>query len=807
MEVTATDDCPSQQKTKTGPDGSFAFGCLTSRGFYLVTFAHQGFGEQKFIVDASTLADAEPMQVALAPDNGKLGGTVTGPDGPVGAATVAITDGTLSLSTSTVSPGSSGQPGTWAMSGLSTPGTYLITISAPGLGAVSMLKTLTAGGRASVDATMKAGVATILGTVSGTDEFGNTGNLGGVTVSATDGTTTRTATTVTTGAVGSYALPDLPSPGSYTLTVTGTGFQVATRQVDIPAGVGSVQADVSLTRTNGTVVGTVRATGGGGLAGVGLTLTGEDATYKTISQTSPAGSYSFTGVAPGDYVLAGVLFGRIPSNVNVTVAAAGTTTVNLSLASDNLADVVRTSGISMRVVDDRSGEAIRCDRQPIGVDAVCNVNIVGTVPKYPGTNHPDPKPVPVTAPGTKVLYSWPTTSNLPAGLYQLTVTAPGFEPSQVTVQVQQGVTATAPEVRLQPLGLVSGTVTARVGTPTGRSCAVAFQLITQSATAPARCTVDESEKTCTAAASTGSVVSACAVVDPTKGTYSIPGLTHGGYQVRIIPTDPEYLTSDPVSVLLGFGDDATVNAVLDRLGRLTVTTLSPDLSTGALRPAAGTAIDLAARGGADPGLRVSGKTAEDGTFTATGLRGEYQLTASGSAGAASVVGPVVGTNQTLAATLVLTRPIGPVVGRVTHNLRRRDRAGQRRHRDHHRHDRVHRVHPGRRHRHHDHRRQRVFRRGAAGLDGREGTCARLHRLPVGRGLGSSGGADQREGLLAGDPAGDDRGRRGRHPYGVLPGVRRAGVGPGCRRGAEPGHHPGLVPAIQVRRAPDGRVAE
>ena len=65
----------------------------------------------------------------------------------MGAATVAITDGTLSLSTSTVSPGSQGKPGTWSMSGLSTPGTYLITISAPGLGAVSMLKTLKAGGR------------------------------------------------------------------------------------------------------------------------------------------------------------------------------------------------------------------------------------------------------------------------------------------------------------------------------------------------------------------------------------------------------------------------------------------------------------------------------------------------------------------------------------------------------------------------------------------------------------------------------------------------------------------------------------
>ena len=665
VEVTTNDDCPSQQKTRTGPDGAFAFGCLTSRGFYLVTFAHQGFGEQKYIVDAASLADAEPMQITLAPDNGKLSGTVTGPDGPVGAATVAITDGTLSLSTSTVSPGTRGTPGTWSVSGLSTPGTYLITISSPGLGTVSLLKTLKPGGSASADATMKAGVSTILGTVSGTDEFGSTGNLGGVTVSATDGTTTRTATTVTTGAVGTYALPDLPSPGTYTLTVTGAGFQVATRQVDIPEGVGSVQADISLTRTNGTVAGTVRAAGGGGLAGVGLTLTGEDAAYKTISQTTPAGSYSFTGVAPGDYVLTGVLFGRIPSSVNVTVAAAGTTTVNLSLASDNLADVVRTSGISVRVVDDRSGAAIRCDRQPIGSDEPCDVTIVGQVPTNPGTDKPDPKSVPVTAAGTKVQYAWPSTNDLPAGLYQLTITAPGFEPSQVSVQVQQGVTATAPEVRMQPLGLVSGTVTSRVGTPAGRSCAVAYQLITQSATAPARCTVSESGKACTAAASAGSVVSACAVVDPTKGTYAIPGLTHGGYQVRIIPTDPEYLATEPVSVLLGFGDDATVNAVLDRLGRMTVTTLAPDLATAALVPAAGSSVKFIPHDGAEPGLRVSGTTAENGTFTATGLRGEYQVTASGSAGTATVITPIVGLNQTLTASVVLTRPIGPVVGRVT----------------------------------------------------------------------------------------------------------------------------------------------
>ncbi len=403
------------------------------------------------------------------------------------------------------------------------------------------------------------------------------------------------------------------------------------------------------------------AAGGGGLDGVGLTLTGKDATYKTMSQSNPAGGFGFTGVIPGNYVLTGVLFGRVPTSVNVKVAAAGTTTVNLSLANDNLAAVVRNSDISVRVVDDRSGDALKCDRLPLGTPPSCDVTISGLVPTYAGRSDPKPTPVEVTELNTVVGYTWPKKKNLPAGLYQLTITAPGFEPARVSVQVQEGATASAPEVRLQPLGLVSGTVTARVGTPTGQSCAVAYQFVTQAATAPTTCDIAK----CNATVTSASVLSACAVVDRGKGTYSIPGLSHGGYQVRIIPTDQEYLATEPVSVLLGFGDAATVDAVLDRLGRLTVTTLAPDLITAALRPAADARIEVAPVADAPPSLRPSGTSAENGTFTATGLRGVYRVSASGDQGADSVISPAVGLNQTLAETLVLTEPIGPVVGQVS----------------------------------------------------------------------------------------------------------------------------------------------
>ena len=164
--------------------------------------------------------------------------------------------------------------------------------------------------------------------MTGTDELGVSGGLGGITVSASDGETTRTATTVTTGVVGSYALPDLPSPGEYTLTVTGTGFSTQTSVVTIPEDVGQVVADVSLTRVNGSVSGTVRS-GGSGLDGVGLTLTGKDATYKTMSLSDPLGGFGFTGVVPGAYVLTGEMFGRSPAAVTVEVTAGATVQADL----------------------------------------------------------------------------------------------------------------------------------------------------------------------------------------------------------------------------------------------------------------------------------------------------------------------------------------------------------------------------------------------------------------------------------------------------------------------------------------------
>ena len=59
------------------------------------------------------------------------------------------------------------------------------------------------------------------------------------------------------------------------------------------------------------------------------------------------------------------------------------------------------------------------------------------------------------------------------GLYTVTLTAPGYEPGTVNVQVGQGQVAPAPLATLVPLGMITGRLTTRAGQLTGVTCIVA----------------------------------------------------------------------------------------------------------------------------------------------------------------------------------------------------------------------------------------------------------------------------------------------------------------------------------------------
>ncbi len=257
------------------------------------------------------------------------------------------------------------------------------------------------------------------------------------------------------------------------------------RQVSLAQGVGSAEVNVSMIRADGVVSGTVvgnPATGDqpaeGGLIGAGLTLTGPAGTTKTMTTSDPPGSFRFTGVAPGVYVLTGSMFGRISSSVTVEVAAAGQASADLTLLSSADTELPATAHIQGRVTDSRTGGDLTCDRA-VDPTVPCVITASVSVPAIdPNTGRIDPNRPPETvtsqaAPGENYVLPAvddPAHPGLVPGLYTVTVTAPGYEPGQVSVQVPQGATMSAAPVSLVPLSLITGRLTTRVGTPQGATC-------------------------------------------------------------------------------------------------------------------------------------------------------------------------------------------------------------------------------------------------------------------------------------------------------------------------------------------------
>jgi len=676
----------------TTDKGEFTFGGVTAPGYYLLTIGKAGFQTQRFLINSVNLAAPQPMKVALEPGTGKLSGSVTGPGGAVGAAQIVVTDGTVTLQTSSISASThTGTPGTWTLDQVSTPGTYLVTASAPGLGSASKLVTLDAAGSAQVDLQLSAGQGSIVGTVTGQDSLGVTGGLGGITVTAKGGETTRTATTVTSAAMrGAFVLPNLPAPGDYTLTISGPGFLTQTRDVSLGASGGTVTVNATLSRADSVVSGMVTGLDAngkaeGGLGGVGLTLASNDITMKTMTTSGDsAGSYQFTGVVPGSYVLTAVQFGRVTASATVELAAASAQTVNLVMQADIGAELPATAHIRGQVVDSRSSGPLTCDRSLTTVSASdCVATVTVTAPKDPADSSKGT--VTYTSTATAALnyvYTIPDLNDpdhagLPPGLYTVTVKAPGYEDTITHVQVAQGQTMPAPAASMPPLGIISGTVTTRVGTPAKASCVLAVPTsVSLPKDLPTSCSVSTDGNTCTATGISGaqpcSLTSMGGKDQPPVGTFAVRGLTHGKYQMVLISQDPEYIYSVGTvpTVTLDLGADGQFNAVLDRLGRITVSVVELNPQSGALVPVEGasvTASKITGDGVATPAAVTSNA---DGIAILKGLNGTYKVT--GSYTPTGATAPIVvdaqadptGLNQDANVILVIAQQSGPIVGRV-----------------------------------------------------------------------------------------------------------------------------------------------
>lgn len=281
----------------SAPDGGFAVAGLATPGTYELTFTAPGYQTTTTVeaLDGGEALLTNPVR--LSAGDGAISGLVTDGTDPIGGVVVLATAGALELTSATPTAGAVGR---FALSGLPTPGTYLLTFSRDGFGSETVAVDLGPGeSLAAADVTLVAGTGSISGTV--TDTAGRT--LGDVDVVVNGGATQVRTTTLTAGGVGSYVLSGLPTPGNYTVTFTSDGFESQTVGVSLLENGAARGVDAALAPNLGVLRGTVVGADGQPIAGATITATDGATARQGISASQPPGSWVIVGVPAGAYAV------------------------------------------------------------------------------------------------------------------------------------------------------------------------------------------------------------------------------------------------------------------------------------------------------------------------------------------------------------------------------------------------------------------------------------------------------------------------------------------------------------------------
>jgi len=566
LPLAPTDDSTQRMTVRSDDKGAWAIAGLSPSARYLVSVSKPGFQTQRVLRTGAELA-AAPLETEMRAGTGQLSGGVSGPDGAVGGVEITISDGLTTVTTRTATTGDVGR---WHVDGLATPGTYLVTASSDRLGAQSRLVTLAPSGVRTVDLRLRPGLAAISGRVVGKDALGGTAGIGGLTVTASNGTVTRSATTATgdEGRAGSFALPDLPVPATYTVTVSGAGYNTVTRELRLgPAG--RTDWDISVGIEGGTVTGTVRSTDGPGIAGVGLTLESESETFKTMSASGGKGTFLFSGIPAGTYVLSAQAFGFQSAFAQVEVRDGKQTVIDLRLVPVADDGLTSTGSITGRVTDANHGGVITCVEVFDGGECLVHARVDfkrldGTPARLETWVAPDdPYVLPESDPATG--------GGLPPGRYTVQLSAPGYEPGSVQVTVGMGVAAEAATVALVPSPSLVGSVIPRVGSLPAGTCVVVSLVVDGVVSDP---TGGAAEPCVTALDRCNTDTSRCVLVE--GGAFSIDRLRAGMYSVRLANIDPSYRTPEPVQLNLPPGELRRYDVTIERLGIINLTVLKAE---------------------------------------------------------------------------------------------------------------------------------------------------------------------------------------------------------------------------------------
>jgi photosystem II stability/assembly factor-like uncharacterized protein len=278
-------------------------------------------------------------------------------------------------------------------------GTYSVTAAHSGFFSSTQSAPVAAGSTTTLNFKLATG-----GKLAGTVTNSSGAGVSGATVSISGGSV-PTSVTLTTSSTGAYATNFIPV-GSYTITVSATGFATQSKTATVNTGqTTTVNFTLSASGGTGTLSGTVvNISNNAAISGATVSFSGGSTT------TNSSGFYQFTNVAAGTYNVTASHTGFFSSTQSATVAGGATTTLNFKLA---------TGGKLAGTVKNASGAAIS-----------------GATVKISGGSVPTNITLTTSSTGAYA------TNFIPVGTYTITVSAPGFTSQSKTATVSTGQTTT-----------------------------------------------------------------------------------------------------------------------------------------------------------------------------------------------------------------------------------------------------------------------------------------------------------------------------------------------------------------------------
>lgn len=266
-----------------GEVGSFVFTDLVTPETYVLTFQREHYATRSVTIDLEAGASTTVNEL-LSGGSGTVTGravsstTLAG----IGQLDVTVTAGDSIATTSTLSDGS------FEVNELPVTGTYVVTVSGPGV------QPETVNRPAAASRSVDAGVIAMRPTtaaLSGSVRFGGAA-VAGATVTLSDGITT-VSTVTASNPPGHYAFSGI-APGAYALSIDALRLERRVVLVSLDAG---ATATRDITLSGSEINGTVRFRGEA-LAGVTVTT---NRGQRVV--TDGAGRYSLGGLASGPYTL------------------------------------------------------------------------------------------------------------------------------------------------------------------------------------------------------------------------------------------------------------------------------------------------------------------------------------------------------------------------------------------------------------------------------------------------------------------------------------------------------------------------